>query len=261
MFRGFFGLGALVASDLFTAPEIAFFQKVWPTIRVAAQFTDPNWGVLGYPNGPPISGVTAAIIGTNWGNIRRAAQFSDINWADPTLNISAGMLAAAMAITHPAPVAAPVPEVVATPPTATAAPTPTVVQPTVRIPEQSPTAAPLTDTTSPAAAPVPEAQQPTTPYVNAPSTAVYGGGSPAPSAPAPFDWTTLLGPAVPSATNFDQAGNPITPTTTQPGAKQAGMFGGSFPIVAAVALGAAVLFGVLPGPKHGRGRKRRRARA
>lgn len=244
--RGFFGgLGALTASDLFLPSEISFFQKVWPTVRVAARWTDPSWASIGYPNGPPISPVSNSIMGAVWGDVRRAAQFSDINWA-AVPELTQAMILAAGQLTHPPPVASPVPEVTQSPPTASAQPvTPTTTQ--QRTPEQSPTAQPV-GADSPAAAPVPELTSPLTDpgygYVSPPSTPVYGS-TPPPS----FDWASLLGPALPTPNE--------APGTALPAVKTAGMFGGNSLLMVGLAIGAAVLFG-----SHGKkGGKRRRRRA
>lgn len=253
---GLYGLG-LVATDLFTAPEIAFLQKVWPTIRVAARWTDPNWGSIGYPNGPPVSSLTDAIMNAAWSDIRRAAQFSDINW-DAVPELSQAMIYGAQQILHPPPAAAPVPEVVASPPTASSEPAATATVPTMRTPEQSPTAQPVNVDTAPAAAPVPEAQQATTPYVDVPSTPVNApSGSGVPSTASPyFDWSTLFS-AAGGQPLVDASGTPLPPTSAA-APKQAGMFG-AYTNVAYVglAIAAALIFGTHG--KKGRGKKRRRA--
>jgi hypothetical protein len=79
--RGLRGLGlARAATDIFTMPEIQFLANEWPSIRVAANWTDIGWKGLGYPSGPPLSTNANAIVQAVWGDIRRAAKFSDINW-------------------------------------------------------------------------------------------------------------------------------------------------------------------------------------
>lgn len=249
---GYFGALGLVASDLFLPSEIAFFQKVWPTVRVAANWTDPNWGSIGYPSGPPISALSNAIMGAVWGDVRRAAQFSDINWS-AVPELTQAMVMAAEQITHPPPVVAPVPEV--TSPTVTQPVTTTTTQPTqptMRTPETSPTAQPVNvDTTSPAAAPVPEAQQPTTPYVDASPTPVYGGGT------LPMLTDPGYGFVLPGTAPDSSGGATLTPAG---GAiKQAGMFGGYTNLVyVGLAIGAALMFGTHGGGKK-RGRRRKRA--
>ncbi len=96
---GFFG-AVSAATDLFTMPEIQFLANEWPSIRVAANWTDIGWKGLGYPSGPPLSANSNAIMQAVWGNVRRAAKFTDINWGATT--IPANLLPAT------APVAAPV---------------------------------------------------------------------------------------------------------------------------------------------------------
>ena len=80
---GLFGLGqtsiGFTAAQLFSPDEIAFLQKVWPTIRVAAKWTDPNWASIGFPSGPLVSQRAYQILDYTWGIVRPAAQFSDIN--------------------------------------------------------------------------------------------------------------------------------------------------------------------------------------
>lgn len=59
------------------------FQAIaglWPTIRSAARFEDINWAAHGFPNGPPVSPETQAMLSQQWGVIRNAANLSDVNW-------------------------------------------------------------------------------------------------------------------------------------------------------------------------------------
>lgn len=79
-FLGFFGLGANSATSLFAPQEIAFLANVWPSIRVAKNWTDIGWAGLGYANGPPLSANSNAILAATWSSVRRAAKFTDINW-------------------------------------------------------------------------------------------------------------------------------------------------------------------------------------
>jgi hypothetical protein len=101
-------LGAVKsATDIFTMPEIQFLANEWPSIRVAANWTDIGWKGLGYPNGPPLSSGANEIVKAVWGDIRRAAKFSDINWG--ATSIPANLLPATAPVLEPTPVVAPTP--------------------------------------------------------------------------------------------------------------------------------------------------------
>lgn len=103
--------------EVLSDQEEAFMSKVWPQIRVAARFSDINWGAIGYPNGPELSPASYAAVDYIFPQIRVAADFSHPTW---TLHrIPANIIAAALPPpeVEPAPVvtAAPAPPVPAAP--------------------------------------------------------------------------------------------------------------------------------------------------
>jgi hypothetical protein len=239
---GLFGLG-IVATDLFPPSDIAVLQKVWPTIRIAARWTDPNWSLLGYPNGAPVTPVTFAILNAAWGDVRRAANFSDINWS-ATPELTPQMIAAAQAELAPPPpaavaAAAPVPEVINTP-SPTGQPNMTIIQ--------GPTSQPAGTVVGESFAPaVPSPVTQPVPEVVSPGTVA------APSGLAPSFNLPVL-PTLPTGGSpdllLDQYGNPILPpATTTPAAApiQAGMFGNmsltTWLILGGVVFGGLMLFG------------------
>lgn len=71
---------AVMATDVMTEADKAFLRKVWPSIRVAASFNDPNWASIGYPAGPQLTPVAKAAITHAWPTVRVAANFDDVNW-------------------------------------------------------------------------------------------------------------------------------------------------------------------------------------
>lgn len=80
---------AVSAASLMTAADKTFLSKVWPIVRVAAQWSDINWQAIGYPRGPLISSAANSLMAELWPEIRVAAQFSHINWNAHAIPISA----------------------------------------------------------------------------------------------------------------------------------------------------------------------------
>lgn len=65
---------------LMTAQDKATLRRAWPTIRVAAKWSDINWPAIGWPRGPQLSAGGAKAIEKAFPEVRSAAQFDDINW-------------------------------------------------------------------------------------------------------------------------------------------------------------------------------------
>jgi hypothetical protein len=105
--------------EILDAQEMAFMQQVFPQIRVAASFDHPNWGLIGFPDGPPLSPVSYAAVRYVWPQIRVAADWSHPRW--DLHPVPWNILAAAM----PAPEAAPAPTVATPAPAPAPAPVPT----------------------------------------------------------------------------------------------------------------------------------------
>jgi hypothetical protein len=80
---------AVSPASLMTAADKSFLAKVWSTVRVAAQWSDINWGAIGYSRGPLISAAANQVMSQLWPDIRVAAQFSHINWNAHAIPVSA----------------------------------------------------------------------------------------------------------------------------------------------------------------------------
>jgi hypothetical protein len=98
--------GGFTIPQILDAGEQAFMQQVWPQIRVAAQFSHPNWAALGFPDGPPLSPVSYAAMNYVWPQVRVAADFSHPRWE--LHPVPAHIVAAALPVPEvPTPTAAP----------------------------------------------------------------------------------------------------------------------------------------------------------
>lgn len=195
-------------------------QQVWPRIRVAAKFTDINWGAIGVPDPPPLSPVAYAAMQYVWPQVRVAADFSHPRW--DLVPVPINVLAAAMPIPE-APPETPVPQT----PVTTAAP----VSP-----------APAVTTAAPSI--------PTSSFV---APVMTGGSS---NAPAQQESPVYYDPISqePIEEDATETGAPVPVQTASIFGKL------NLPLMIALTVGGFLLFGKpkLPGRSGGRRRRRRR---
>lgn len=220
------GQGGMLIPDILTSQEQAFMQQAWPRIRVAAKFTDINWGAIGLPDPPPLSPVAYAAMQYVWPQVRVAADFSHPRWELHPVPIN--VLAAAMPIPE-APPETPVPQT----PVTTEAPAPPA-PPTVLYPAIPPVLSIPTSSFTP--------------------PAMTGGGSS--NTPAPQEPPVYYDPISREPIEEDAAetGAPVPVQT-------ASIFGKlNWPLMIALTVGGFLLFGKpkLPGRSGGRRRRRRR---
>jgi hypothetical protein len=76
------GFGTSSANP-FTREEAATMGRIWPEIRVAAEFDDIDWQSVGLL-GPPGDREARRIMANYWGQLRTAERFDDIDWAATT---------------------------------------------------------------------------------------------------------------------------------------------------------------------------------
>jgi hypothetical protein len=67
----------------FTREESATMSRIWPEIRVAAEFDDIDWQSVGLL-GPPGDREARRILAAYWPQLRVAERFDDIDWAATT---------------------------------------------------------------------------------------------------------------------------------------------------------------------------------